>query len=315
MDSGWSDLRKGNLLESVPSIDMRELARYARRRRVGLFLWAMAEPFSHQADTVCKYYSRLGIKGFKLDFIDRTDQKAVEIVEKIAEVTSRYNMMVDFHGIYKPTGLNRTYPNVINFEGVYGLEQLKGSNPDMPRHDVIIPFTRMVAGPMDYTPGGLRNTTKSNFANRVIPPCTQGTRAHQVAEFVVFDQPFATMADSPSEYSKEQETLDFIVSIPLVYDDTRILQGRVGEYIVTARRHAASWYVGGLTSWTPRDIRLPLDFLKSGESYRAKIFRDGINAEKLPVDYKIETREGLTSSDVLELHLAPGGGFAILFER
>ena len=255
----------------------------------------------------------MGISGYKVDFIDRTDQQAVEMVYRIAEVAAKYGMLVDYHGIYKPTGLSRTYPNVVNYEGVFGLEQLKWSNPNMPLYDVTMPFIRMVPGPVDYTQGAMRNANKSNFRDIYSTPMSQGTRAHQVATYVVFDSPLVMLCDTPTNYIAEPEVTSFIARMPQDADKTVVLQGKVGEFIVTARRVGSDWYVGGLTSWTGRDLQLPLDFLSDGE-YTAEIMTDGVNASRIGEDYKLETRS-VDKSSVLNVKMAGGGGFAMIITK
>ena len=258
----------------------------------------------------------MGVSGFKVDFFDRQDQEVVECVYRIADAAARNKLLVDLHGIYKPTGLRRTYPNVINYEGVFGLEQMKWTdktNADMPYNDVVIPFTRMAAGPIDYTQGAMLNANKANFRAIHQQPMSQGTRAHQVATYVVFDSPIVMLCDSPTHYIREAETTKYIASIPTQFDSTKILDGKVGEYIVTARTKDGNWYVGGLTSWTPRNLELDLSFLGEG-TLTAEIFADGMNAQKMASDYKITSQE-VTGTGKLNIQMAPGGGFAVKFIR
>jgi alpha-glucosidase len=223
---------------------------------------------------------------------------------------------VDFHGIFKPVGLNRTYPNVLNFEGVFGLENMKWCNPercDMPRNDVILPFVRQAAGQMDYTPGALRNAVRKDFRAVNSKPMSQGTRAHQLACYVVFDAPLQMLCDSPSDYLKEDETTKWISSIPTTFDSTRILAGETGEYIVTLREKDGRYYVGGMTSWNARDIRLDFNFLPEGE-WRCRSFRDGVNADKVGEDYVVG-EYFLTAGHKESVYLAPGGGFVLMIEK
>lgn len=312
LDEGWYKPSSGDMLTVIPEINLPELIAYAKSRNVGIILWTVFNVLDNQLETACKKYSEMGIKGFKVDFLDRDDQKAVQMTYRIAEMTARYKLTLDLHGFYKPTGLNRTYPNIINFESVFGMEEMKWSTPevDMPRYDVTFPFIRMVAGPVDYTPGAMRNSTKSDFKPIYSNPLSQGTRCHQLATYVVFDSPLTMLADNPTIYQKEQECTSFIASLPNVTDETRILQGALGEYIVSARRKGSDWSIGGLTNWNERDITLPLNFLKKGISYQAEIFRDGVNANKQATDYQ---RVILTvnADSVLRIHMASGGGFAI----
>lgn len=308
LDEGWSKPSAGDIMSIIPEINLPELVEYGRSKNVGVILWAVAFVLDDKLEEACKTYSEMGIKGFKVDFMDRDDQEVVELNYRILDMAARYHMVIDYHGMYKPTGLNRTYPNLLNYEGVWGLEQMKWSSEDMMTYDVTFPFIRMMAGPVDYTQGAMQNASKMSQFNPVNShPMSQGTRAHQVATYIVFDSPLVMLADSPTAYMKEQETTDFIKGIPTVWDETRILDGRIGEYIVTARRSDTSWYIGALNGWTPRDITIDLSVLGPGE-HSITIFQDGLNAHRLGTDYRIST---LSTSAPLTLHLAPGGGFVI----
>lgn len=316
IDDGWYSHQTNNLLESVPEMDIPKIVSYAKSKGVGVMLWAVGNTFEQQMETVCDYYSKLGVVGFKVDFFDRQDQELVESIYHMAEVTAKYGLTIDYHGMYKPTGLSRTYPNVVDYEGVFGLEQLKwtdGNVADMPLYDVMLPFTRGAVGPLDYTPGAMVNAQKAEFRPIRNMPMSQGTRAHQVALYVVLDSPVAVLCDSPTNYMRESETTRFITSIPAVFDETRVIDGAVAEYVVTARRKGDSWYVGGLTTWTPRDICVDLSFLGEGE-YTARVFQDGLNAHKVGEDYAVKT-ETVTSGSKIPIHCAPGGGFAMTINK
>lgn len=312
LDEGWSPPASGDILKTIPGIDLKELATYARSKNVDLILWCVAYVLDKNLEEACRFYSEMGFKGFKVDFMDRDDQAVVDMNYRIAAMAAKYHMLVDFHGMYKPTGFNRTYPNVINFEGIFGLEQSKWSPEDMVSFDVTFPYIRMMAGPVDYTQGGMRNAIKADFFPVYNNPMAAGTRAHQVATYVVFDSPLVMLCDNPTAYMKEQETTSYIAGIPTVWDETRIVDGKIGEYIVSVRRNGDNWYAGALTNWTPRTVTLDLSFLEPGRTYKARIFRDGVNAHRHATDYKIEERE-VTGKDVLTLPLSPGGGFAICF--
>lgn len=312
LDEGWSEPGKGDVMSCIPDINVKELVEYGKSENVGIILWVVLNVLDDKLETACAHYAALGVKGFKVDFLDRDDQEGVEMVHRVAAVAAKHKLLIDLHGSYKPAGLNRTYPNVINIEGVFGLEELKWSNPDMPLYDVTMPFIRMMSGPVDYTQGAMRNATQKEFRDVYTSPMSQGTRAHQVATYLVFDSPLVTLCDSPTAYRENQSTTNFITSLPIVFDETRILQGKIGEYIVTARRVGENWYLGGLTNWTARDLEISLDFLNG--SYRAEIFADGINAAKVARDYKI-TAQPINGTSVLKLHLAPGGGFAVKLIR
>jgi len=312
LDEGWSPSADGDIMKVLPELDLPELVKYADNKGVGLILWAVAYTLDKKLDEACDYYSKMGIKGFKVDFINRDDQKAVERNWRIASTAAKYRLMVDFHGMYKPAGFNRTYPNVINFEGIWGLEQMKWSTDDMVTFDVTFPYIRMVSGPVDYTQGATRNMTRDEFVPNWSHPASQGTRSRQVAEYVIFDSPLVMLCDSPSAYMKEEEMVDFITAIPTVWDETRGLQGEIGRYIVTARRSGERWFIGGMTDWNERDITLDLSF--TGRSkVKATIFRDGVNSDKTPSDYKCETVD-IDTSVPYTIHLSPGGGFAVRIE-
>lgn len=312
LDEGWYNPGSGDMLTVIPELDLEELIRYGKSKGVDLILWTVFNVLDDQLEEACKKYSEMGICGFKVDFLDRDDQTAVEMVYRIAEMTAKYKLTLDLHGIYKPTGLNRTYPNIINFEAVFGMEEMKWSTvqKDMMEYDVTMPYIRMMAGPVDYTPGAMRNASKKNFKDIYYNPMSQGTRCHQLATYVVHDSPLTMLADNPTVYMKEQECTDFIVSIPnKSIEETRVLQGKLGESIVMARRVGTSWYVGGMTDWTERKIILDFDFLGEG-NYEAVLFKDGVNADKQAEDYKREVFT-VTSISKKELVLASGGGFAM----
>ncbi|NDV84211.1 glycoside hydrolase family 97 protein [Bacteroides sp. 51] len=311
LDEGWAVNLKADLMQVVDEIDIKELVDYGAARNVDIILWAGYHAFNRDMENVCRHYSELGVKGFKVDFMDRDDQEMVEFNYRAAETCARYKMILDLHGMYKPAGLNRTYPNVLNFEGVHGLEQMKWSSAevDQMKYDVTIPFIRQVAGPIDYTQGAMRNGSRGNYHPSNSQPMSQGTRCHQLAGYVVFESPFNMLCDSPTNYMREPESLEFIASIPTVWDETITLDGKIGEYIVTARRKGNTWYIGGMTNWDARDLQVDLSFL--GEKARtATLFRDGANAHRNGTDYKKESIQ-LKGNKELDVHLAPGGGFAL----
>jgi alpha-glucosidase len=247
------------------------------------------------------------VKGIKVDFMQREDQWMVNFYERVAREAAKRKMLVDFHGAYKPTGLYRTWPNVVTSEGVLGLEQSKWGELASPDNAVTFTFMRMLAGPVDYTPGAMINAAKRDFKPIYNRPMSQGTRCQQLAMYVVFESPLQMLADSPSNYRREPESLAFLKAVPVVWDETRVLSARVGEHILVARRHGRDWYVGALTNWTARDLEVDLSFLGGG-SFSAEIFRDGVNAHRAGMDYAREERE-VAGTDRLAIHLAPGGGW------
>lgn len=312
LDEGWYNPKSGDMLTVIPELNLEELIAYGKSKGVDLILWTVFNVLDDQLEEACKKYSEMGISGFKVDFLDRDDQTGVEMVYRIAEMTAKYHLTLDLHGIYKPTGLNRTFPNIINFESVFGMEEMKWSTveKDMMEYDVTMPFIRMMCGPIDYTPGAMRNATKKDFQPIYYNPMSQGTRCHQLATYIVHDSPLTMLADNPTIYRQEQPCVDFICSVPNTgIDETRVLQGKMGEYIVTARRVGKNWYVGGLTDWNARTVKLDLSFLGEG-NYEAVLFSDGVNAGKQAADYE-KTEQTVERSSSLQIDLAPGGGFAL----
>lgn len=309
LDEGWSVPGKADLFQVVPEIDLKELISYANRKNVGLILWAGYRAFDVDMENVCKHYAAMGIKGFKIDFMDRDDQYMVDFNRRCAEVGLKYKLLIDLHGTYKPTGLQRTYPNAVNFEGVHGLEELKWATPgtDQVVYDVMMPFIRMIAGPVDYTQGAMDNANKRNFKAVYSEPMSQGTRCRQLAEYVIFESPLNMLCDSPSKYLREEECTKFIASIPTVWDETVALDGKVGEYVAIARKKDNVWYVGALTNWDGRESELDLSFLGEG-TYNAELFEDGINADKVGKDYKRRTVR-IGADKKFKIRMAAGGGF------
>ncbi|TZF83567.1 glycoside hydrolase family 97 protein [Pedobacter sp. BS3] len=309
LDEGWAVNLKADLLQVVPEINIKELVDYARQKNVDIILWAGFYAVDRDMENVFKYYSGLGVKGFKVDFMDRDDQLAVNFYYRVAQLAAKYKLLVDFHGAYKPTGLQRTYPNVLNFEGVHGLEQMKWASPkvDQVTYDVTIPFIRMLAGPMDYTQGAMRNAIKKNYYPVWNDPMSQGTRCRQLAEYVIFEAPLNMLCDNPTHYLKEPECAKFIASVPKIWDETVALDGEIAKHIAIARKKGNDWYVGALTNWDSRDTELDLSFLGKG-NYKAEVFRDGVNADREASDYKHEVID-VPQNRKLKISMAPGGGY------
>ena len=315
LDEGWYDPKSGDMLTVIPELDLPELIAYGKSKGVEIVLWTVFNVLDSQLEAACKKYADMGIKGFKVDFLDRDDQTAVEMVYRIAEMTARYKLILDLHGIYKPTGINRTYPHIINFESVFGMEEVKWTDikNNMPLYDVTFPYIRMMAGPVDYTPGAMRNATKADWRAMYYTPASMGTRCHQLAAYIVHDSPFTMLCDAPTNYLNEQECVDFIASLPVEVDSTFIASGELGKYIVTVRKKDVNWYIGGMTNWDERDVQLDFSFLPEGMSYTAVLFKDGVNANKQAEDYRKETIR-IDKDSRLTLHLASGGGFAMKLE-
>ena len=312
LDEGWYDSSKGDIMNPIPEIDLQGLIDYGRQKGVSIVLWTVFNVLDEHLTAACDKYTKMGIKGWKIDFLDRNDQTAVEMAERIAKTCAQYKLFVDYHGYFAPTGMNRTYPNILNYEGVFGMEEARWAkkDTDMPKYDVTFPFIRMMAGNVDFTPGALRNGTKENWVECYQNPVSMGTRCHQLACYVVHDSPFTMLCDAPTNYEREQDCVDIITSIPDIFDETRIIQGLIGNYIISARRYGSDWYVGGQTNWDEREVGFSLDFLSPGESYQATIVCDGLNANHQAEDYMIQ-RKTLTSKDKLNIKMASGGGFLI----
>lgn len=314
-DDGWSVDNEADLFKIVPHLDLEGLVKYANSKNVGVILWAGYYAFDRDMEKACKYFSEMGVKGFKVDYMDRDDQLMVDFHHRAARTAAKYKLLIDFHGTYKPTGLQRTYPNVVSFEGVHGMEQMKWISPeiDQVQYDVTIPFIRMIAGPMDYTQGAMRNATRENYRSIHQAGMSQGTRCRQIAEYIVFEAPLSMMCDSPSDYIREEECTEFITGIPTVWDNTIVLNGEVAKYVTIARQKGDKWYVGSMTNWDARTLTLDLSFLGEGE-FKAEIFKDGVNAHRVAKDYKKEIIE-IPANKKLDIYMAPGGAYAMKIER
>jgi alpha-glucosidase len=312
LDEGWSVNGAADLMQVVPEIDLQKIVNYAKSKNVGIILWAGCWAFNRDMENVCKHYSAMGVKGFKIDFMNYDDQAMVDFHYRAAATAAKYKLMVDFHGTYKPTGLNRTYPNVINFEGVAGEEQMKWAtikDIDHVTYDVTVPYLRMLAGQMDFTQGAMHNASKINYQPMWSDPMSQGTRCHQLAEYVIYFAPLCMLCDSPTHYDQEAECTDFISAVPTIWDETVPIDGKIGEYVAIARRSGNVWYVGATTNWTGRDITLDLSFLGQG-NYKAEVFCDGQNADKMASDYTKKIVD-IPSNHQFTATLASGGGVAL----
>ncbi|WP_165733269.1 glycoside hydrolase family 97 protein [Polaribacter sp. 20A6] len=319
LDEGWSVNKVYDLMQVVPEIDIKELVEYGKERNVDIILWAGYYAFDKDMEEVCKHYSEMGVKGFKVDFMNGDDQELVYFNERSAQMCAKYKLIVDLHGTYKPAGLQRTYPNILNFEGVHGLEQMKWQPKecDQVTYDVTFPFIRMISGPVDYTQGAMNNAVKAlntitnevetQYAPNFSKPMSQGTRTHQFAEYVIFFSPLNMLCDTPTNYEKNPVSTEFIASIPTTWDETITVDGKIGEYIITARRKGNDWYIGGLNNWDAREITINVKEI-TGKSGNATVFKDGPNADMNGVDFvkKIENIK-----DTFTVRMAPGGGFVV----
>ncbi len=306
LDEGWYEL--GDLLTVVPQIDMEALLAHAKEKNVGLILWVVWKTLDQQFDAAMERFGQWGVKGLKVDFMQRDDQKVIDFYHRLCREAARRRMLVDFHGGIRSAHMTRTWPNLITTEGVLGLEHSKWSANSDPEHTVTLPFTRMFVGPFDYTPGAMRNAVEKSFTPIFEQPMSLGTRCHQLAMYVVFESPLQMLADSPSSYLREPEALEFLGPVPTVWDETKVLDAKLGDYVVVARRHGRDWWIGAMTDWTPRDLEIPLDFLPEG-SFEADAFQDGVNADRWGSDYR-RVQLSVTRSTRLEVHLAAGGGWA-----
>ncbi|HEY9027451.1 MAG TPA: glycoside hydrolase family 97 catalytic domain-containing protein, partial [Burkholderiaceae bacterium] len=315
MDAGWA-LGAGPCCDPLPTtdiahpaegIDMPALVRYAADKGVGLLLWVHWEHLAPRMDEVLDTYARWGIKGIKVDFMNRDDQDMVAFYQRVAEATAKRHLLLDLHGAYVPAGLQRTFPNFITQEGVLGAEWNKMDTRITPRHNLMLPYTRMLAGPMDYTPGGFRNGTPRSFEVRAVMPQTQTTRGQALAMYVVYDSPLQMVSDDPGAYRGEPG-FDFIRRVPTAWDETRFVQGEPGRDIVLARRQGKAWYLGAMTADEARTERVALGFLAPGK-YRATVWQDGDTPRAL-----MRRERTVSRGDVLSLTLAAGGGAAVILE-
>jgi len=305
LDEGWADSR--DIMKIVPGVNLQEIIDYGKQKNVDVWLWGGWLPLDQKIDEALSTYAKMGIKGFKIDFMDRDDQKMLQFYYRMSAKAAQYHLMVDYHGTFKPTGLQRTYPNVMGFEGVRGMENVKWSNTDFPEYELIIPFVRMIAGPMDYTPGAMRNAGKANYRPVNSMPMSQGTRCHQLAMYIMYEAPFEMLCDNPTAYTREPESLEFLASVPTTFNETVALDGKVAAYAIIARRKGETWYVGAMGNWDEHDITIDLSFLKQG-NYEAEVFKDGINADRDATDYKKEIIK-VSAGQKLNVHLSAGGGW------
>lgn len=313
IDAGWSD--NYDLTKINPKNDVRAVIKRAKEKNVGVFLWCVGTTLLKDLDKNLDFLASIGAVGIKVDFFDRDDQLAMQWIETIAKEAAKRKLMVNFHGCSKPTGMDKTYPNIVNYEAVRGAESDKWDYTINPDHHLLMPFIRMLAGPMDYTPGAMRNKTKAAF-KPIDPglPSGQGTRAHELSMFVLYDQPFAMMADSPVEYMKYPDIMKFLSAVPTVYDETKVLAAKIGEYAMLAKRKGNDWYAGAMTNWEPKDLELDLSFLKPGITYTADIYTDGPDAAVNAEQYVHQTIE-VTRRTKMNVKMAPGGGFAIMIKK
>jgi alpha-glucosidase len=307
VDAGWSgrDITKMNGKVDIPG-----LVQYAAQKNVKIWIWLYYASVDSQLEEAFPLFEKWGVAGMKIDFIERDDQRGIDFYYRVAQKAAEHHLMVDFHGSTKPSGIERTYPNVMGYEGVLGMEQSKAGGRDNPESHVTLPFTRMLAGPMDYTPGSFHNVTRDEFAPVMQSPVTMGTRAHTLAMYAVYQAAVQMVADWPKSY-EGQPAFEFIRNAPATWDETRVLNGRPGEFITIARRHGKEWFLGSMTNWSARQLDVPLDFLGTG-NYTAEVYSDADDAAEHPQNVRVE-RKNVTRGTRLQAKLAPGGGYAVRF--
>lgn len=305
LDAGWST---DDITKMRGNVDVPELCRYAKTKNVNVWIWLYSSYVMKQMKEAFPLYEQWGVAGLKIDFVNRDDQQGIQFYYDVAREAAAHHLMVDFHGASKPWGIARTFPNVLSYEGILGMEQSKAGARDNPTQRTVYPFTRMLAGPMDYTPGAFNNVTEEGFVARNENPTVMGTRAQQLALYVVYESPFQMVSDSPQAY-RGQPGFEFIREVPAAWDETRVLAGKPGESATIARRVGNDWYIGSINNWSVRDITVPLSFLNDGD-YKAEIYADAHDAAIEPKHLEI-SHKTVRKSDALSFRLAPGGGLAI----
>jgi alpha-glucosidase len=311
-DDQWT--RDDDLTKSIPEVDIPEVVRYGQSKNVAVMLWVAYDLFDSQMETALKKFEEWGVKGVKIDFMNRSDQEVVNFYWKAAKACAQHRMVIDFHGAYRPDGLRRAYPNVLTREALIEFEFNGWTLFDTPDHHCTLPFIRNVAGPMDYIPGTMNNATKADFRTNGNKPMGQGTRAHSLAMAVIAESPMQMLSDAQPLYYREQECTRFLTQVPVEWDEIVPIDGKVGDYVMLARRKGTTWYVAAITDWTPRRLPLRLDFLKQGKKYRMELIKDGINADVTAVDYKKETST-VELAETLDINMVSGGGWVAKIEE
>ena len=309
LDEGWTKTTT-DLTHTAPDLDIQEIIDYGRSKHVGVWLWTLWGPLDKDMENILAQYKKWGAVGIKVDFMARADQYMVNFFERVAATAAKHELMVDLHGAFKPVGLNRKYPNVMSYEGVRGAENNKWSNEITPGHNLTLPFIRMAAGPMDYTPGAMINANKKDFSVVYSEPMSQGTRAHQAAMYVMYESPLQMLADNPSNYLRDTLCTAFLARIPTVWDQTIAIDGKVSEYAIVARKNANKWYISGMTNWQARTFSKKLDFL-DGKTYSMDVLSDGINADRHASDYKLSNLK-VTKNDQVTIKMEKGGGWCAI---
>jgi alpha-glucosidase len=306
LDEGWYKL--GNLLQVVPEMNIEELVAYGRQKNVGVILWVVWKTLDDQLQPALDQFAKWGVRGIKVDFMQRDDQPVMDFYQKICREAAQRHLLVDFHGGIRPALLTRTWPNLISVEGVRGNEWNKWSSHITPEHKVTLPFTRLFLGPMDFTPGATLNANRDGFAPNFDRPSSQGTRVQEMALYVVYESPLQMLCDSPTHYQREPEMMEFLRAVPTEWDETKVLDARIADYVLVARRHGDEWFIGAITDWSPRELELDLSFLPAAKHFHLDEYRDGINADRYAQDFK-RVQQTVTNATKLHLKLAEGGGW------
>jgi alpha-glucosidase len=321
IDAGWAQAdRNGpqdysalaDITKVTAEIDMPELLRYAKEKNVRIWLWSHWTSVDKYMNEAFPLFEKWGVAGVKIDFMNRDDQEMVRWYRHVVELAAQHHLMIDYHGAFKPDGLRRTYPNLVTREGVMGKEYLKWSARVTPAHNTTLPFTRMLAGPLDYTPGAFGNATRDQFIPRDKEPMAPNTRAHELALYVVLESPLMMVSDYPEHYAGQHD-FEFIRQVPVTWDEVRVLNGRPMENITVARRSGNDWYVGAITNWDARAVQVPLSFLGEGK-YVAEIYADAPDAGT-EATHTTFTKQDVDRSTVLEVKMAPGGGNAVWIHK
>lgn len=310
MDEGWAMSTRDPYTPN-PKVDVHELIRYGKEKNVGIVLWLTWLVVENNFE-IFRTFQEWGVKGVKIDFMDRSDQWMVNYYERVAKEAAKYNILVDFHGSFKPAGLEYKYPNVLSYEGVRGMEQMGGCTPD---NSVYFPFMRNAVGPMDYTPGAMISMQPNVYCGQRPNSASIGTRAYQLALFVIFESGLQMLADNPTLYYRNEDCTRFITQVPTTWDETKALAAQVGEYTIVAKRKGDKWYIGGMTNnkETSREFELDLSFLNNGKTYTMTSFEDGINAGRQAMDYRKKSST-VKSGDKIKINMARNGGFAAVIE-
>jgi alpha-glucosidase len=308
IDAGWST--PGDITKMNGKVDVPEVVKYAAAKNVKVWIWLFYREADAQMEEAFPLYEQWGVAGLKIDFVERDDQKGIEFYYRAASEAAKHHLLLDFHGATKPTGIDRTFPNVLGYEAVLGMEQSRVGSRDDPEHRVTLPFTRMLAGRMDYTPGGFDNVTRDGFVPHSPRTSVMGTRAQQLAMYAVYESPFQMVSDTPKAY-EDQPAFEFIKHCPATWDETRVLNGLPGEYVTIARRNGAEWFLGSMTNWSARKLELPLRFLGPGK-YSAEIYADADDAAESPKNVSVR-KQTVDATMTLTANLAPGGGYAVRF--